>query len=107
MPSFNDDHLGFSGPELNGVNAINITAAGGKPFSLHNAVSFQSTATMAHLPVDDTVTRAVGAAACAADATACDIVVVVVPCVASRRRRSLSPDGYEGGYDSLLSRSRV
>ena len=60
MPSFNDDHLGFSGPELNGVNAINITAAGGKPFSLHNAVSFQSTATMAHLPVDDTVTRAVG-----------------------------------------------
>ena len=60
MPSFNDDHLGFSGPELNGANAIHITAAGGKPFSLHNAVSFESTATMAHLPVDDTVTRAVG-----------------------------------------------
>ena len=60
MPSFNDDHLGFSGPELNGVNAINITAAGGKPFSLHNAVSFESTATMANLPIDNTVTRAVG-----------------------------------------------
>jgi hypothetical protein len=60
MPSFNDDHLGFSGPELNNVDKINITAAGGKPFSLHNAVSFESTATMANLPVDDTVTRAVG-----------------------------------------------
>jgi hypothetical protein len=60
MPSFNDDHLGFSGPELNSANVINITAAGGKPFSMHNAVSFESTATMANLPVDDFVTRAVG-----------------------------------------------
>ena len=60
MPSFNDDHLGFSGPELNNVDKINITAAGGKPFSLHNAVSFESTATMANLPIDNTVTRAVG-----------------------------------------------
>ena len=60
MPSFNDDHLGFSGPELNNVGKINITAAGGKPFSLHNAVSFESTATMANLPIDNTVTRAVG-----------------------------------------------
>jgi hypothetical protein len=60
MPSFNDDHLGFSGPELNSVNVFNFTAAGGKPFSVHNAVSFESTATMANLPVNDTVTRAAG-----------------------------------------------
>jgi hypothetical protein len=60
MPSFNDDHLGFSGPELNNVNVINFTAAGGKPFLMHNPVSFESTATMANLPVNETVTRAVG-----------------------------------------------
>jgi hypothetical protein len=60
MPSFNDDHLGFSGPELNHANVINFTAAGGKSFSMHNPVLFESTATMANLPVDNTVTRAVG-----------------------------------------------
>ena len=42
------------------------------------------------------VTRAVGAAACTADAIAYDIVAVVVPCVASRRRRSLSLGGVRG-----------
>ena len=60
MPSFNDDHLGFSGPELNHAGSVNFTAAGGKSFSMHNPVLFESTAKMAHLPVDDTVTRAVG-----------------------------------------------
>ena len=60
MPRFNDDHLGFSGPELNVADSINFTATDGKKFSMHNPVSFESTATMAHLPVDDTVTRAVG-----------------------------------------------
>ena len=60
MPSFNDDHLGFSGPELNHAGSVTFTAAGGKSFSMRNAVSFESTAKMAHLPVDDTVTRAVG-----------------------------------------------
>jgi hypothetical protein len=60
MPSFNDDHLGFSGPELNHANSVNFTAAGGKSFSMHNPVLFESTATMANLPVDNAVTRAVG-----------------------------------------------